>query len=103
MSSPDNLIKVGISACLLGAPVRFNGGHKQFHLSKDRLSQYFSCVHVCPDQAIRLGTLREPIRLVGETSNPRAVDTFNAELDVTDALTAYIQRTAAELTDLYGF
>lgn len=103
MSSPDNLIKVGISACLLGAPVRFNGGHKQSHLCKDVLSQYFTYVSVCPEQAIGLGTPREPIRLVGETSNPRAVGTVNAELDVTDALTAYGQRTAAELTDLCGF
>lgn len=103
MSSSNNLIKVGISACLLGAPVRFNGGHKQSHLCKDVLSQYFSYVSVCPEQAIGLGTPREPIRLVGETSNPRAVGTVNATLDVTDALTAYGQRTAAELTDLCGF
>lgn len=103
MSSSNNLIKVGISACLLGAPVRFNGGHKQSHLCKDVLSQYFSYVSVCPEQAIGLGTPREPIRLVGETSNPRAVGTVNAALDVTDALTAYGQRTAAELTDLCGF
>ena len=102
MSSSNNLIKVGISACLLGAPVRFNGGHKQSHLCKDVLSQYFSYVPLCPEQAIGLGTPREPIRLVGETSNPRAVGTVNAELDVTDALTAYGQRTAAELTDLCG-
>ena len=103
MSTTHNLIKVGISACLLGAPVRFNGGHKQSHLCKDVLSQYFEYVSVCPEQAIGLGTPREPIRLVGDTNNPRAVGTVNAELDVTDALTAYGQRTAAELTDLCGF
>ncbi len=103
MSNSNNLIKVGISACLLGAPVRFNGGHKQSHLCKDVLSQYFTYVSVCPEQAIGLGTPREPIRLVGDTHNPRAVGTVNAELDVTDALSAYGQRTAAELTDLCGF
>ena len=103
MSTSSNLIKVGISACLLGAPVRFNGGHKKSHLCKDVLSQYFTYVSVCPEQAIGLGTPREPIRLVGDTDKPRAVGTVNPELDVTDALTAYGQRTAAELTDLCGF
>ena len=103
MNPSNNLIKVGISACLLGAPVRFNGGHKKSHLCKDVLSQYFTYAPVCPEQAIGLGTPREPIRLVGETNNPRAVGTVNAELDVTDALSAYGQRTAAELTDLCGF
>lgn len=103
MNTANNLIKVGISACLLGAPVRFNGGHKQSHLCKTVLAQYFEYVSVCPEQAIGLGTPREPIRLVGDTNNPRAVGTVNAELDVTDALTAYGQRTAAELTDLCGF
>jgi len=101
--STAKLIKVGISACLLGAPVRFNGGHKQSLLCKDRLSQYFEYVSVCPEQAIGLGTPREPIRLVGETSHPRAVGTVNHELDVTDALTVFGQRTAAELTDICGY
>jgi uncharacterized protein YbgA (DUF1722 family)/uncharacterized protein YbbK (DUF523 family) len=83
--------------------VRFNGGHKQSHLCKDVLSQYFTYVSVCPEQAIGLSTPREPIRLVGDTDTPRALGTVNAELDVTDALTAYGQRRAAELTDLCGF
>jgi uncharacterized protein YbgA (DUF1722 family)/uncharacterized protein YbbK (DUF523 family) len=103
MTTSNPLIKVGISACLLGAPVRFNGGHKQSHLCKDVLSQYFDYVSVCPEQAIGLGTPREPIRLVGETHNPRAVGTVNPELDVTDALTAYGQHTAAQLNDVCGF
>lgn len=103
MNTANNLIKVGISACLLGAPVRFNGGHKQSHLCKDVLSQYFQYVSVCPEQAIGLGTPREPIRLVGDTHNPRAIGTVDSSLDVTAALTAYGQRTAAELTDLCGY
>ena len=103
MTIAKNRIKVGISACLLGAPVRFNGGHKQSHLCKTVLAQYFEYVSVCPEQAIGLGTPREPIRLVGDTLKPRAVGTVNSELDVTDALTAYGQQTAAQLTDLCGF
>lgn len=103
MNPPNTLIKVGISACLLGAPVRYNGGHKQSQLCKDVLSQYFTYVAVCPEEAIGLGTPREPIRLVGDSHNPRAVGTVTASLDVTDALTAYGQKTAAKLNDLCGY
>lgn len=103
MQTPNNLIKVAISACLLGAPVRYNGGHKQSLLCKDVLSQYFTYIPICPEQAIGLGTPREPIRLVGDSSNPRAVGTVTASLDVTAALTDYGQRTAVEMDDLCGY
>lgn len=103
MRTPNNLIKVGISACLLGAPVRYNGGHKQSLLCKDVLSQYFDYVAVCPEEAIGLGTPREPIRLVGDSNNPRAVGTVSPDLDVTEALTAYGQAKAAQLNDLCGY
>ncbi|HKM37470.1 MAG TPA: DUF523 and DUF1722 domain-containing protein [Thiopseudomonas sp.] len=103
MTTANTLIKVGISSCLLGAPVRFNGGHKQSHLCKDVLSQYFDYVPLCPEQAIGLGTPREPIRLVGNTQQPRAVGTVNPSMDVSAALTEYGQRKAAELTDICGY
>ena len=103
MTTANTSIKVGISSCLLGAPVRFNGGHKQSHLCKDVLSKYFNYVALCPEQAIGLGTPREPIRLVGNTQQPRAVGTVNPSMDVSAALTEYGQRTAAELTDICGY
>ncbi len=96
-------IKVGISACLLGSPVRFNGGHKESRLCSETLASHFEFVPVCPEVAIGLGTPREPIRLVGEPDSPRAVGSVHAERDVTDALIAYGNRVAAELQDLSGF
>ena len=103
MSTPPTLIKVGISACLLGAPVRYNGGHKKSPLCTDVLSDYFEYVSVCPEEAIGLGTPREPIHLVGNISNPRAVGTINTQLDVTDALNDYGQTTAAQLDTICGY
>ncbi|WP_217474145.1 YbgA family protein [Stutzerimonas stutzeri] len=96
-------IKVGISACLLGKPVRFNGGHKESRLCSETLARHFEFVPVCPEVAIGLGTPRQPIRLVGDPDQPRAVGSVNAELDVTDALTAYGNQVAAELQDICGF
>lgn len=101
--SSQSTIKLGISACLLGQPVRFNGGHKQSQLCSDTLARHFEFVPVCPEVAIGLGTPREPIRLVGEASNPRAVGTVRRELDVTEPLIAYGRKIAAELDDICGY
>lgn len=95
--------KIGISACLLGNPVRFNGGHKQSSLCSDVLARHVEFVPLCPEVAIGLGTPREPIRLVGEPENPRARGTVRSELDVTDALAAYGRQMAAQLGDISGY
>lgn len=104
MTQPSRpTIKIGISACLLGNPVRFNGGHKESRLCSDTLARHFEFVPICPEVAIGLGTPREPIRLVGDPASPRAVGTVHTERDVSDALTAYGEQIAAERDDLSGY
>ena len=63
--------RVGVSSCLLGAPVRFNGGHKRSGFLADDLDRYVDWVPYCPEIEIGLGTPREPIRL---TSDNRLVN-----------------------------
>ena len=55
--------RVGVSSCLLGSEVRFNGGHKRFRFLTDELDAYVDWVPYCPEIEIGLGTPREPIRL----------------------------------------
>ncbi len=95
--------KLGISACLMGAEVRFNGGHKESHLCTRALTEYFEFVTACPEVAIGLGIPREPIRLVGDGQNPQAVGTVNRELNVTQALADYGVQMAQELGDICGY
>ncbi|KPB85585.1 hypothetical protein AC504_3551 [Pseudomonas syringae pv. maculicola] len=95
--------KLGISACLMGAEVRFNGGHKESHLCTRVLSKYFDFVQACPEVAIGMGIPREPIRLVGDAENPKALGTVNRELDVTEALANYGIQMAEELGDICGY
>ncbi|SQG00208.1 protein YbgA [Paucimonas lemoignei] len=95
--------KLGISACLMGAEVRFNGGHKESHLCTRALTEYFEFVTACPEVAIGLGIPREPIRLVGDGQNPQAVGTVNRELNVTQALADYGVQMADELGDICGY
>ncbi|WP_437884100.1 YbgA family protein [Pseudomonas sp. LRF_L74] len=96
-------LKLGISACLLGEPVRFNGGHKESRLCSHTLSEHFQLVPVCPEVAIGLGTPREAIRLVGAPEAPRAVGTRNPDCDVSDALLGYGALMANKMNDLCGY
>ena len=103
MTTSRATLKIGISACLLGQPVRFNGGHKESRLCSDVLARHFQFVPVCPEVAIGLGTPRQAIRLVGEPEQPRALGSRDAALDVSDALGAYGRQVAAEADALCGF
>ena len=55
--------RVGVSSCLLGEEVRFNGGHKRYRFLTDELGPHVDWVPYCPEVSIGLGTPREPIRL----------------------------------------
>ena len=103
MSSTVSKPKIAISACLMGAEVRFNGGHKESRLCSRTLTEYFDFVPVCPEVAIGLGTPREPIRLVGDPAHPHAIGTVNQAMDVTEPLAAYGQQMAVELNDICGY
>ena len=96
-------IPIGISACLMGQEVRYNGGHKQSRLCLDHLVQVFEFVPYCPEVAIGMGVPREPIRLVGPPDNPRAIGTVTKELDVTQKLDQYGVEVGRASIDLCGY
>jgi len=95
--------KLGISACLMGVEVRYNGGHKQSDLCTQILSEYFDFVPACPEVAIGLSIPREAIRLVGDPANPQAIGSVSQELNVTQALADYGEHMATEMDDLCGY
>ena len=99
-------IRIGVSACVLGQQVRWDGGHKLNFFVLDTLGPSVELVSVCPEVEMGLGTPRAPLRLVarskGET--PRLV-TPSTGADHTERMHAYSQRKLAELRklDLCGF
>ena len=99
----DTTIKIGVSACLLGRKVRFNGGHKRSRFITDALVDHFDFVAFCPEVAIGMGTPRQPIRLVGDDRNPQAVGVKTSQLDVSQPLRNYGKKVAGDTTDLCGF
>ncbi len=96
-------IVIGISSCLLGDKVRFDGNHKHDAYITGTLSQVFDFVPLCPEVAIGMGVPRPPIRLTGDSQAPRAVGVKDPALDVTAALTAYGRRMALELEGISAY
>ena len=96
-------IAVGISSCLLGEQVRYDGGHKYDPLINTELARFFAFRPCCPEVAIDLGVPREPIQLVQTELGIQVRGVNNPELDVTRMLEEYGRRIAREFTDICGY
>ncbi|MBI5485642.1 MAG: DUF523 domain-containing protein, partial [Deltaproteobacteria bacterium] len=66
-----SLIVIGVSSCLLGEHVRYDGGHKHDRYISDTLGRFFSFVPVCPEVECGLPVPREAMRLEGDPAAPR--------------------------------
>jgi uncharacterized protein YbgA (DUF1722 family)/uncharacterized protein YbbK (DUF523 family) len=78
-------LRLGISRCLLGEEVRYDGRHNLDNFLTEVLGRYVEWIPVCPEVEAGLGTPREPMRLVGNPLNPRLV-TIKSRIDHTRAL-----------------
>lgn len=96
--------RVGISACLLGQEVRYDGGHKRDAFLTDILGRYVEWVPVCPEVELGMGTPRPPIRLERHDGEIRLVMPSTGG-DYTDAMRKYAERRVEELAklDLDGY
>jgi uncharacterized protein YbbK (DUF523 family) len=92
-------LRIGISQCLLGDHVRYDGGHKRDALLADILSQQIEWVPVCPEVEAGLGVPREPMRLEGTAASPRLV-TITTGADRTAAMQQFSARRLRELERL---
>jgi uncharacterized protein YbgA (DUF1722 family)/uncharacterized protein YbbK (DUF523 family) len=97
-------IRIGISSCLLGNKVRWDGGHKRDGYLTDTLGRYVQWVPVCPEAEAGLGIPRETLRLVGDPDNPRLVTTKTG-IDRTDDMKKWARGRLDALAeeDLCGF
>jgi uncharacterized protein YbgA (DUF1722 family)/uncharacterized protein YbbK (DUF523 family) len=87
-------IRIGISSCLLGEPVRFDAGHKRFRLATDLLGEFFDWVPVCPELEAGLGVPRPSMRLVRGEAGLRVVENGSGKDH-----TAALQTTARKRVD----
>lgn len=100
----EPLIRLGISTCLLGERVRYDGGHKLDRYLAGTLGQFFEWVPVCPEVEIGLPIPRESMRLVGDADAPRLVAPKSGT-DYTDRMKTWAQGRLEELAamNLCGF
>jgi uncharacterized protein YbbK (DUF523 family) len=97
-------VRVGISACLLGQRVRYDGGHKLDRRVAGPLGRLFEWIPVCPEVELGLGVPRETLRLEGDPRRPRLVFE-RARRDITSRMRAWSLRRLEQLDllDLCGY
>ena len=97
-------IRIGVSACLLGQNVRYDGGHQRDRYITDTLGRWFEWVPVCPEVEYGLPIPREAMRLVGNPETPRLV-TIRTRIDHTDGMLSWADKRleALAVEDLCGF
>ncbi len=102
-AAPRTGIRLGVSACLLGESVRYDGGHKRDRYVTDVLAEWFEFVPVCPEVGIGMPTPRPPIRLVSTAKGVRALGVNDPGQDVTRPLAAYYSKVADNLAGISGY
>jgi uncharacterized protein YbgA (DUF1722 family)/uncharacterized protein YbbK (DUF523 family) len=97
-------LRLGISRCLLGDEVRYDGGHKRDRFLVNELGQYVEWVPVCPEVEIGLPIPRESMRLVGDPDNPRLIAPKSGA-DYTERMVTWAEGRVRELDSegLHGF
>ena len=96
---PDVPMRLGISRCLLGEPVRYNGGHKRNLFLVDVLGRHVEWVPVCPEVEAGFGTPREAMHLVDDVAEPRLI-TVRSRQDQTGRMRRYTQKRLRDLQSL---
>ena len=100
----DRAVRVGISSCLMGEAVRYDGGHKRDAFLTGTFGSFVEWVPVCPEVECGFGTPRESMRLVRMENGVRLL-TVKSSVDLTDQLEGYAARRVAQLAseDLSGY
>lgn len=93
-------IKIGISSCLLGEKVRYDGEQKLDPLIKDFPGQCFEYIAVCPEVECGLGVPRQPMRLEGHPDSPLLIVTENRK-DITERMVIWAQKRLIQLEEEY--
>ena len=92
------MVRIGISSCLLGRRVRFDGGHKRDPFLTDTFGRFVEWVPVCPEVEAGFGTPREAMRLVDDGGRVRLL-TVKTARDLTDTMERYARRRVEQLAN----
>ena len=96
----DHSLRIGISACLVGQEVRFDGGHKRDGLLMQSFGPDVEWVPVCPEVEVGMSTPREPLRLEQDDAGGVRMVTIDTRIDFTGRMEAWSQKRLAGLARL---
>ncbi|MCG7496209.1 DUF523 and DUF1722 domain-containing protein [Vibrio sp. Of7-15] len=96
-------IQVGVSACVLGHPVRFDGGHKRHRFTVEELSEFFNFTPLCPEVSIGLTVPRPTIRLVKKGEHTELVATKDPSIIYTENMNRFCDKHIPTLEDMCGY
>jgi|GEM_PF-532470 len=99
----QKLIKLGVSRCLMGERVRYDGATKYSDVCHKELASQFSLVSVCPEVEAGCSVPRPPVELIKFDREVRAVGRDNRAIDVTEKLNVFIRQKLPTLKTLDGF
>ena len=94
---------VGVSQCLLGDAVRYDGQSKANQVVLKYLNQVFELIPICPEVEAGLGVPRPPVQLTDDIENPKLTGRDDTTIDVTDIMNNYCHNKPTELNQLRGF
>lgn len=99
-----NKIKIGVSSCLVGERVRWNGEHKQDRYVREVLGKYFEYVPICPEIEVGMGVPRETVALYGTLDKPRMISK-KTQTDWTQRMNHFVKGRIHQLArdDLCGY
>jgi uncharacterized protein YbbK (DUF523 family) len=94
---------IGVSRCLLGDAVRYDGDSKANSIVIEQLGELFQLLPACPEVEAGFGVPRPPVQLTGNIQLPRMTGRDDPERDVTESMLAYCSTRTTQLADLCGF
>jgi len=102
-SRDEKSIQIGLSACLAGHEVRYNGGHTQSRLCLNVLSKHFEFKTFCPEVAAGFGTPRPTMRLTGNPESPRLTFSDDDSQDLSEQLVEGFEQELPDMGNLDGY
>lgn len=99
----ETKIPVGISSCLMGEKVRYDGGHMRNRICMERLNDYFKWHPTCPEMAIGMPSPRPAIHIAIKEGQERLLDVNTHTNDYTSEIEAFSAQKMQDLNDLCGY
>jgi len=93
------VIRIGVSACLLGEKVRYDGDHRRNSYVAETLAEHFELVPVCPESELGMGVPRETVNLEGDVAKPNMIGTHTRK-DWTQSMNSWAQKRIQDLAPL---